>query len=434
MIPRTWRARRPWRARAAGATRSAVPHSRLSLVDLLAEALSGLIQRPGRSTLTLLGTVLGVGAFVAVLGLTSTAAGQIGHSFSLLQDTTVNVADVGPPPAAEADTNRGPMDFPADADARVGRLNGALAAGVYWPAPFQQPRVSASADPSGAAAGQGLSVYAMSPGALQAVQATVSAGVLYNDFHQQRDLRVAVLGAAAAQRLGITRLDAQPAVFVNGTGFTVIGIISDTQRLPQSLLGVLVPSSTAQHLWGNPLQGDAFKARMVIATRTGAADLIAHQAAMALRPDDPSLLSAAAPPDPASLRDAVAGDLTGLFLLLAAICLVIGAVGIANTTLVAVLERTGEIGLRRSLGARPRHIAAQFLTESTVLGTLGGLIGTALGVATVVLVAVGRDWTAVLQPWTVVPAPFAGSVVGLLAGLYPSLRAAWVEPAEALRR
>ncbi|MFD0630372.1 ABC transporter permease [Catenulispora yoronensis] len=112
----------------------------------------------------------------------------------------------------------------------------------------------------------------------------------------------------------------------------------------------------------------------------------------------------------------------------------IGAVGIANTTLVAVLERTGEIGLRRSLGARPRHIAGQFLAESTVLGTLGGLIGTSVGVGLVVGVAVSRDWTAVLQPWAVLPAPLIGSVVGLLAGLYPALRAAWIEPVEALRR
>jgi putative ABC transport system permease protein len=123
-----------------------------------------------------------------------------------------------------------------------------------------------------------------------------------------------------------------------------------------------------------------------------------------------------------------------LFLLLAAICLLIGAVGIANTTLVAVMERTGEIGLRRSLGARPRHIAAQFLAESTALGTLGGLIGTSLGVTAVVTIAVLQHWTAVLQPFTVLPAPLIGTAVGLLAGLYPAMRAALLEPLEALRR
>jgi putative ABC transport system permease protein len=123
-----------------------------------------------------------------------------------------------------------------------------------------------------------------------------------------------------------------------------------------------------------------------------------------------------------------------LFLFLAAISLVIGAVGIANTTFVGVIERTAEIGLRRSFGARPRHVAAQFLAESAVLGTLGGLVGTSLGVGTVLLIAIINDWTAILHPLTVGPAPLVGTVVGLAAGLYPALRAARIEPADALRR
>ncbi len=107
---------------------------------------------------------------------------------------------------------------------------------------------------------------------------------------------------------------------------------------------------------------------------------MARQIAAAERPADPSRLVVTSPPNPQNLQSEVSGDLAGLFLILALISLLIGAVGIANTTLVAVLERTEEIGLRRAVGARPRHIAAQFLAESTALGTLGGLIGTCLGV------------------------------------------------------
>ncbi|MGW4803370.1 ABC transporter permease [Kitasatospora sp. NPDC004272] len=410
-----------------------LPSSRLRPADLFGEALSGMIQRPGRSVLTLLGTVLGVGAFVAVLGLTSSATGQIGKRFSALDNTTVTLVGSGPETSAPNGQRRAALDFPADADTRVARLNGAEAAGVYWAAPLTDPTVSGSPAP-GTGAGAGLGVLALSPGAFDAMQVRVATGTVYNTFHSDRKLRVAVLGSAAAARLGISRLDAHPAVFVNGVGFTVVGVLEGTERLPESMLDVMVPATTAQSLWGNPLPGENGRARMVIRTRTGAADLVAAQAPTALRPENPGLFGALAPPDPHDLRDSVSTDLTGLFLLLAAICLVIGAVGIANTTLVAVLERTGEIGLRRALGARPRHVAAQFLTESTVLGTLGGLVGTAIGVAVVVGVALARDWTAVLQPWTVLSAPLAGSLVGLLAGLYPALRAALVEPVEALRR
>ena len=127
-------------------------------------------------------------------------------------------------------------------------------------------------------------------------------------------------------------------------------------------------------------------------------------------------------------------SLNTVFLALAGIALVVGAVGIANTTLVAVLERAAEIGLRRALGARPRHIGAQFLAESTALGLFGGLIGASLGVLTTLVVTVYHSWTALLDPRVVLAAPFVGGIIGLLAGLYPALRASTLEPADVLRR
>ena len=173
---------------------------------------------------------------------------------------------------------------------------------------------------------------------------------------------------------------------------------------------------------------------MLIQTRLGAAQVVAGQVPIALRPDNPKLLSAAAPPSPTQLRHAVATSLNTLFLALAGIAIVVGAIGIANTTLVAVLERSGEIGLRRALGARPRHIGTQFLAESTALGLFGGLVGASLGVLATLVVTIYHHWTALLDPRVVLAAPIAGGIVGLLAGLYPALRASTVEPAEALRR
>jgi putative ABC transport system permease protein len=277
-------------------------------------------------------------------------------------------------------------------------------------------------------------VVAASPGYLDAIHATVGAGRPYDAFHQKERQRVALLGKAAAHRLGIVRLDHQPAVFVGDTALTVIGIVEDVRRRPETLLSVLVPSSTAAALWGEPGGREGQPPKVFIETRLGAAQLIGGQAAVAIRPDQPERFKVTAPPDPKQLREQVDTDLGGLFLALAGICLVIGAVGIANTTLVAVLERTAEIGLRRSLGARGRHVAAQFLSESAALGLLGGLIGTCAGVATVVAVAIARQWTPVLEPLTVLPAPLIGAVTGLFAGLYPAWRASRIEPAEALRR
>jgi putative ABC transport system permease protein len=154
---------------------------------------------------------------------------------------------------------------------------------------------------------------------------------------------------------------------------------------------------------------------MLISTRVGAAPQVATETELALDLAHPDSFRVIPPPDPKSLHTEVTGDLNQLFLLLAAICLFIGTVGIANTTLVAVLERTGEIGLRRALGARTRHITTQFLAESAVLGVLGGLLGASIGTVTVVSVAVIRDWTPVLHPAVVASAPAVGLATGLFA-------------------
>jgi putative ABC transport system permease protein len=122
-----------------------------------------------------------------------------------------------------------------------------------------------------------------------------------------------------------------------------------------------------------------------------------------------------------------------LFLVLGIVTLVVGAIGIANVTLVTVLERVGEIGLRRAMGAARRHIAYQFLVESATMGLLGGIVGASVGVTVTVAVSVVREWTPVLDARVPLAAPLLGTVIGLLAGVYPSLRAAAMEPVDALR-
>jgi putative ABC transport system permease protein len=410
---------------------------RLAARDAAAEAVAGIVQRPGRAVLTMLGTVLGVGAFVAVLGLTATGAGQISHQFTVLEDTTVTVEDNGPANnVAPQDTNP-PIGFPADADAIADHIDGVTAAGAWWPVSLPEGTSFTGSLALSAAASQTTELLAASPGAVQAMGLSLVAGSPLTAYENDTRQHVAMIDTTTATTLGISaaRLASQPAVFVNGIAYTVVGIYSSAQRVVTDESAMLIPENTALADFGNPQPGigNQDEAQMVIATKIGAAQQVAKQIAAAELPSDRARLVVTSPPNPQNLQSQVSGDLAGLFLILALISLLIGAVGIANTTLVAVLERTEEIGLRRAVGARPRHIAAQFLAESTALGTVGGLVGTCIGVGVVVIFAALKDWTAVLNPAYTLPAPLIGSVVGLLAGAYPALRAARTSPLAALR-
>jgi macrolide transport system ATP-binding/permease protein len=393
--------------------------------DLLAEAGAGLLARPARVALTVLGTVVGIAALVATLGLSKTAGNQIVGRFSEVAATDVVVTPV---PGAIGGTAAATA-IPWDAEARLRRLNGVAAAGTLAEVDVRGAlaRSVPINDPLGQAEVQ-LPVRAASTGLWEAVRARLADGRLPDGGHSHRADRVAVLGANAARRLGISSLDDQPAIFIGDRLFQVAALVADVERQPSLLGSVTIPNGTARREYGLAAPGS-----VQVETEIGAVEVVVRQAPRALSPSAPELLRVAAPPDPETLRAGVENDLNALFLLLGGVSLLVGALGIANVTLVSVLERVGEIGLRRALGAARRHIAAQFLLESAVMGLLGGIVGASLGTLVVVVVSASRTWTPVLDPWVPLAAPLAGVLVGLVSGAYPSLRAAAMEPVESLR-
>ncbi|MBM7806280.1 putative ABC transport system permease protein [Geodermatophilus bullaregiensis] len=419
--------RRSRRPVAPPGSRPVEPADRFRFTDLLGEATADIGSRPGRLVMTLIGTVLGITALIATIGLAQTAAAQIARQFDA---NAVTQLVVTPRTASTGGgTTVAATALPWDAVPRLERLAGiesaALLAEVPLPdavvtaVPVNDPSQPPSAPPP---------VYAASDELLDTLGGQLSTGRFFDAGHDLRADRVAVLGARAAERLGVPRVDTQPSVFVDGIAYAVVGVVASVDVRAELLGAVILPTGTARADFGLPAPGDA-QARITI----GAGPQLRTQAALALAPDDPESLEVNAPDGRSELGQDVQADVNEVFVVLSVIVLLAGGVGIANVTMLSVVERVGEIGLRRAIGATGRQIAGQFVAESVVVGLLGGLIGSALGVFAVVGISVVRNWTPVVDPWIALGGALLGAAVGLVAGGLPARRAARIEPVDALR-
>lgn len=391
--------------------------SRLRIIDALALGLRGLSSRMARTVLTATGIAIGIAAIVAVLGISASGRADL---LATLDDLGTNLLRVEPG-AGIFGTG---AEVPAEAADMTQRIR-----------PVRQVTATTRAEASvrrndliSELETSGIAVLAVDTDLLDVLRSDMSRGRFLDDATAR--VPTVVLGSVAANRLGIADLDPTPRLFLDGTWFTVIGIMSDMEIHPDIERSVVVGYPVAFELF------DTSRSPTTIYVRAAPEfiDDVAEVLPATVNPEQPDAVQVSRPSDALDARRAADEALTNLLIGLGAVALLVAGVAIANIMVISVLERRMEIGVRRAIGATRAHIRLQFLIESMLLAGIGGVLGIALGAAITVGYAASRDLKVAVPPEGLALSVVAALLIGAVAGLYPAIRAAHIPPAEAVRK
>ncbi|WP_300605636.1 ABC transporter permease [Trebonia sp.] len=392
--------------------------ARLRPGDLAGLASVGLRTRKPRAALSALGIAIGTAAIVAVLGLAGSSQAGLLAEISRLGTNLLTVTN--------GTTLTGqPAELPAAAPAMIGQLPGVTAvqytATVGGASVYRSPLVP-SIDTDG------LTVAASSLGLPAAAGTSVAQGRYLNAATAGEP--VAVLGAEAAQLMGIDRIWPGERIWVGGMWFYLVGVLNPATLAPQIDTSVLVGFPAAERYLGLDGHPSEIYVRTVNtpAATTAVDNLLAAQA----NPQYPYEVTVSQPSAALTAQADAAGAFNTLFLGLGAVALLVGAVGVANIMIISVLERRQEIGLRRALGATKGQIRTQFLAEAILLALAGGAAGDIAGAAATAAYAHAKGWAIVIPPEAWAGGLGAALLIGALAGLLPAIRAARLSPTQAL--
>ncbi len=399
--------------------------SRLRLDDALRVASTGLRSRPLRAALSALGIAIGTAAIVAVLGLAaSSQAGLVAEIDRL--GTNLLTVEAGEHLAG------GAAPLPAEAPARLAHLDGVeqvAHTGLVADAKvYRNPMVPAGET-------NGLQVQAASLDLPSVLRISIAEGAWLNEGTEGGP--VAVLGSTAAARLGIDRIDPDQRIWLGHQWFHVAGILAPAPLARSIDESALVGYPAAEDRLGHvEVVGGEQQAgppsTVYVRTTSGREADVQDRLARTAKPGSPGEVDISRPSAALAARAAAKGAFNTLFLGLGVVSLVVGAVGVANTMVISVLERRSEIGLRRALGATRQQVRHQFLSESVLIASVGGVVGTLTGAAVTAGYASSHAWAIVVPGAAWLGGPVAAVVIGAAAGLAPATRASRLAPTVAL--
>ena len=376
----------------------------------------GLRSRRLRASLSALGISIGIASIVGVLGISQSSKsdllselGRLGNLITVQPATTAFGQPTELPTAAEGMVSRvGPVTNVA----QIGAISN-----VYVYRSSLVPPIDTD----------GISLTATDASLPATLGATLAHGTFLNAAMSRYP--AVVLGAEAASLLGINNLANATQIWIGEHWFTVVGILRPVQLVSELDSMAFVGFAIAERYFGF----DGHPTGLYLRSAPSQVNAVAAVLPATVNPANPSVVAVSFPSDILKAELVTKGAYNGLLLGLGGVALLVGGVGIANVMVISVLERRSEIGLRRALGASRRHVAEQFLAEALLLSALGGVAGTVIGALATVVDALSQHESVQIPAVAIYGGVGGALVIGAIAGLYPSMRAARLSPTEALR-
>ena len=398
---------------------------------ILKAAFRALRRNKLRTTLTMLGIIIGVGAVIAMVGIGNGAKAQVQSRIAALGQNVIMVFS--------GSVNRGGV-FSGFGGAGTLTVEDALAMAKEVPgASAVSPEVRSSAQIVAGNNNWNTSVMGEGVDYLTIRQWDIADGAMFTDADVRSAAKVCILGKTTADKLFPDEDPVGKTIRVKNVPVKVLGVL---KAKGASMMGsdqddtVIVPYTTGMKRFAGvtmlrSINVQAATAEQMTEVQNGIAELLRQRHRIQPGRDDDFLMRNQQ--EIAEAMSATTEVMTALLAAIASVSLLVGGIGIMNIMLVSVTERTREIGIRMAVGARGHDILLQFLIEAVALSSSGGLLGILLGVGGARLITMIKQWPTLVSPQSIIIAFAFSAVVGVFFGFYPARKASQLDPIDALR-